>query len=377
MSNSKIFISFLFVLYVSSIFSYPYSEIPLPNRDNVCETVLNRDYDANTRMTVYGDSRLDFMGAVFPDIDFFLNAPAEGWNVQNFAKSGWNSDNLLNHLQTCMTASNPNYKTHKNILYHIGGNDFIHNMLSLYFLPFLYPRYVSYAADNNQRILTIFYQKGKNVLLSGHYPAVAASINLGKPSEYLKNYKIELGLNPYTTFAVNNSLFLSQFSACNGKEKLNMNLNGQYESKWSESWYKLAGTMGTLASIGVMNLEPLIEKMYNDRKSSFNNSPSRQQLDYQPIWNCFQWSSETDEPYVMNPALNADDVHPNYTGFALWGVYMSNKIRQMGYHTSNYSIADQGSPQEVNTGTGGESVSSGPDPLVLLVACFVFKKCHL
>ncbi|GIX41285.1 MAG: hypothetical protein KatS3mg129_1018 [Leptospiraceae bacterium] len=84
------------------------------NKIIICTTESN--FDSNTKVTFYGDSRMDFADLPFPyglagmfgsglgGLDVFLGALPEGWNVQNFAVTGMTSSGLYDHLLNCMRA---------------------------------------------------------------------------------------------------------------------------------------------------------------------------------------------------------------------------------------------------------------------------------
>ncbi len=123
-----------------------------PNNDN-CNTTGK--YNSQTRVTFYGDSRMDYAQLYSPgNMDFFLGA--NGWNVQNFGLNGEDTEGLLKHLKTCLNRTNyPSYKIHQNVAFHIGGNDFGRRVSgALMTMPWLFPSAVAQVRDNNERIVS-------------------------------------------------------------------------------------------------------------------------------------------------------------------------------------------------------------------------------
>jgi len=138
----------IFIIYFtlnSALFTYPYvvdifQTEEVKERFSSCTTIEYKNlpplFDSNTKVTFYGDSRMQLAhflltyGIPFVGLDFFLGALPEGWNVQNFGISGMTSGGLYDHLLNCLPANGDkapfpeNYKIAKNVAFHIGGNDF-------------------------------------------------------------------------------------------------------------------------------------------------------------------------------------------------------------------------------------------------------------
>lgn len=89
--NRLIIIIFIFlsILTTNMLYSYPYIN------DNDCTTfiqnkttkeIIKQEFDSNTKVTFYGDSRMQLAhfllpyGIPFVGLDFFLGALPEGWN---------------------------------------------------------------------------------------------------------------------------------------------------------------------------------------------------------------------------------------------------------------------------------------------------------
>ena len=58
--------------------------------DTFCNT--SGQYNDSTRATVFGDSRMEYAYQHSGNLDYFLGASEQGWNVQNFGVSGMTSD---------------------------------------------------------------------------------------------------------------------------------------------------------------------------------------------------------------------------------------------------------------------------------------------
>ena len=334
-------------------------------------------YNENTKATIYGDSRMDYAGLVFLPIDVYLEAL--GWNVQNFGVNGETSVGLLKHLVTCLTPNSPNYKIHKNVVFHIGGNDFLAHIGTLYYLPWRYSRVVSMVANNNERIVSLLYRKGKNVLLSGHYPAISNSFRLGTSKNYLPDFSRKYWDLIYDKpIAVDWQLVEGKLIQCIGSHALDITAAEQYKSAMSASWKRFLD-IPTAASIGLMNLEPILTQMQQRRTPMFAEKALK--LEHQPVWRCFQLLEYTDEPYVVDPRLMSDMIHPSASGFTVWGRLIGDKMRGMGFFEDNYNMmADANNNSDVNTDGSGEVThegGSGDDDLYLLFWCFFFKKCKL
>jgi hypothetical protein len=336
-------------------------------------------HDNNTRVTVYGDSRMDYAGLFFSHLDDFLLAGQGDWNVQNYGVNGETSDGLLNHLKTCLTPDNTSYKVHQNIVYHIGGNDFIHNYITLRFLPWRYSRVINKAANNNERIVSLFLKKGRNVILSGHYPAITNSFNLGLSKDYLPAFfgKKYDGLY-YFDPTINTSYVGNKLQQCLGNESLIISDSDKYKNHMSYFWLTFLD-LPTGASIGLMNLEQKIILMQQRRAGYFSKVGLK--LEHQPIWRCFQIpGTYTDEPYVVDPNLMSDIIHPNANGLFIWGTKVRQKMDSIGFSQSTFEIGSSSNNNVNLTDDNGEVLADeggNDDDLLILAACFFLGKCKL
>ncbi|MBP9888066.1 MAG: hypothetical protein KBF93_17335 [Leptospiraceae bacterium] len=379
----------LFIIIFSEyIISYPYT-----SRPGNCDT--SGQYASDTKATVYGDSRMDYMGGIpgFPwhDMDAYLQYPNERtWSVQNFGLNGESSTGLQTHLEECLKHSPPattistgNYKIHENVAFHIGGNDFVHSLFTLYLFPWKQKEYVRYAKYNNERIVVMLLRKRRNVLLTGHYPALSMSSSYHLNEVYLRPKNravmdnIALG---YTIPDMNLSLVNSKVGQCFGKEALLIPADSDFFLPIDpKSWYINVPTgefLGTIPSLGIMNLEPRIVEIAERRKSQFTTVGKT--LTHLPIWNCFRYEAGP-FAWVVDPSLMVDLIHPNVTGFALWGLLVGNKMNQLGFNTSNFSIVNQSIPAplavEDPDPVPPPSPPSNEDTLLLIAICFATGIC--
>jgi len=390
-------ITLCIVVFSGHIISYPYTTIP----DNSgCNT--SGQYDSDTKATVYGDSRMDYMGGIpgfnFFDMDAYLQRQNQltnakpSWNVQNFGKNGESSIGLYEHLNKCLpntppatTASTGTYKIHQNVVFHIGGNDFVNNLFVLHLFPWKQKEYVNYAKYNNERIVVMLLKKYRNVLLTGHYPALSISsdgafnaTDLGPSNKAVMDNIEKAYLNP--NYIVNSSLIDNKISQCNGTEAVSLSANSDIFAPVNPlSWYLQVLTgefIGTIPSIGIMNLEPRIVDIVNRRKSQF--TAVERKLTHFPIWNCFKYGAAPDS-WVVDPNIMVDPIHPNVNGFALWGKLVGNKMNELGFPMSNFSIANQSIPAppvvEEPVEVAPPSPPSNEDTLTLLALCFYFRIC--
>ncbi len=338
-SNNVIF-GFLvgIVLPVLQMYSSPFDVGPSMFDITSCNTTAG--YDNKTRASVFGDSRIMYTSVILAPqhLDTYLGASDEGWNVQNFGIAGQKSTELLSRLKVCL--KNPNFKIHQNISFHIGGNDFreghIRNLVQLQ--PWKFPSVVRDIADNNERILSLFQRRGKKVILHGHYPAISRS---------WKN-RPNIGFSSSVTDFLYWSMYFAQDSA-------------------------------TVASYGLMLLEPKIVEMYQ-RRSAFMN------INHVHIWSSFLYPGHLDEPYRGNPLLMLPDhIHPNPAGMAVWGKLVGDKMRALGWTSDTYDMnraCTKGTncPEDIDDTTpqAGDSTNDPPpacDALCIAAICFFTGKC--
>lgn len=237
-----IFITFILTILKTQIFSYPYVNDTKQKLDNGVQVVkcsTEGNYDSNTKVTFYGDSRIEYAEFPLPyglaakpffdlpssgigGLDTFLGALPEGWNVQNFSHSGmtsgsyftngiseWGNEDsskpkvevgisgLYNHLLNCLRANGDPYppfpkayKIARNVAFHIGGNDFIRYAPLITFLPWKFDKVKNLVLNNYEKIISIFIRRKRNVLVIGHYPTVAYSFYLGSPIDYYDNNEL-------------------------------------------------------------------------------------------------------------------------------------------------------------------------------------------
>jgi hypothetical protein len=388
--NCLIVSFFIFALAMTSIFSYPFT-----TRPDSCDT--SSQYDSDTKATVYGDSRMDYMGGVpgFPlyDLDVYLQYPsARAWNVQNFGLNGESSTGLEAHLRKCLsntppttTTSTGNYKIHENVAFHIGGNDFVNNIGVLFLYPWKQKEYVNYARYNNERIVVMLLKKRRNVLLTGHYPALSISkdpvfntLDLGPNNKAVLDNITKAYTNP--NYAMNSSLINSKVNRCSGKEALQLSVDADVFAPIDPvSWYlgvQQGEFIGTIPSLGIMNLEPRIVDIVERRKSQF--TAIGKTLTHFPIWNCFRYLSSPDA-WVVDPNIMVDVIHPNVNGFGLWGKLVGGKFNDLGFPTSNFSIANQSIPAppvvEEPAPINPPTPPSNEDTAKLIALCFYFHIC--
>ncbi len=243
--------------------------------------------------------------------------------------------------------------------YHIGGNDFVQNIAAITFMSFTFPKYLAIASNNNERIVTLFYQKGKNVLLTGHYPAIANSIDGSIKESEFSNFK---GYDKPVDVNLKDRLR----NGCRGIEALDRTAVSKYGKAFLDNWEGVKGP-GTYASAGLLQLEMRIEEMKQRRQRYFSQRGLF--LDHLPVWRCFQ-REDTDEPWIIHSELASDLIHPNATGFALWGELVGDRMRQLGWPASNFSILNQSVPTPPSD-NGGEEIKPEPgfteNELLLLI----------
>ncbi len=335
-----IFFFFIFLSIQLELLSEPFTMWSYDGQAWTCKT----NSDEKTRVTFFGDSRIDYPNHALlpPDgtgLNFYLGATGEGWNVQNYAVSGWTSDNILDYLKMCY--NNSNFKIHHNVAFHAGGNDFRKYDNFLRANPWHFSTLASKIANNNERIITLLQKKWKRVLLIGHYPARVDSL-----------------------FSYHNVPVLDSLSA----------------------YLRLyVADTATIASIGLWHLEPKIRAI-QQRRSAYMS------IFHVHTWTYFQDPANLNEPYRANPSLmRSDQIHPNYSGMLLWGQIVGAAIRALGWHTDAFSIdkqctvgADCETPKppptcspEDTACNSDEAPDSGfqCDNLCLLLLCATTGKC--
>ncbi|WP_246838177.1 LIC10707 family hydrolase [Leptospira meyeri] len=398
-------------------------------------------YYSKTRVTFYGDSRIDFANALplgvnpalyyapviqsadYPGVsfslglfygmsslDFYLGTDPS-WNIQNFGHGGDSSIEMLAHLRACL--GRPNYLIAPNVAFEIGGNDYLQNMLMIMLMPWNGDAYINRALNNIERSITLLYQKRKNVLIVGNYPAIGWSALLGLPDEH-KGFAFKT-----FNFKYQNSLQIrsitDQISFANAQasiqEILNevlMEYNGismmdilaglatgiplnlmnddkkcfgmiipQHALAPYFCWLAAnIGAAGTIPSHLMLRQELQYPEIQTRRQPHFQTQGLT--LEYLQIWEKFV-NPLTKEPWVVNDALMGDIVHPNAIGLSVWGQQVATKIKNMGWHLPG--VAPATPPPPPPTDPGGEVIDR-PEPnpisdLELLILCFWFGFCHL
>ncbi|MCB1172996.1 MAG: SGNH/GDSL hydrolase family protein [Leptospiraceae bacterium] len=196
-------------------------------------------------VTFMGDSRsdlVDFPGYGWFSWEFYLGltAPDVPWDVQNLGVSTWTTGAVHGELIECVRNGAGTYKTAKNVVMEIGGNDYIANLLfGLVLMPWMQPRIQDRVVRNTALLVKILRHPvyNKNVLILGNPPAVTSSPTLGPLNAYFhpvdnlanldresnrpygnvfKTYQHELELlqdqhanDPYKTVSINDSAALA------------------------------------------------------------------------------------------------------------------------------------------------------------------------
>ncbi|MEI1278623.1 SGNH/GDSL hydrolase family protein [Leptospira venezuelensis] len=283
-------------------------------------------YDSNTLITMYGDSRSDFADAPpynYTNMNALVGTDTTTWNVQNFGVAGWTTTDLLGHLLNCLKVDpdtqthnpiNPNYITATKVAFEIGGNDMFHVAPFVYVYPWSMPTAILVAKDNIERIISVFQRRNKKILLIGNYPA-GGIVSVGHDFvDPLKSGLLSIG------FAT---------------------------------------------SVGMGGLEGYYPEI-----------SSRRQIEYLRVWDIMALYPGAPVPRPDYTAL--DLIHPTPAGFQAWGASIGEKYRSLGWNIPNTppeapapGIDDNGSG-----GTVGEPPAS-PSPIDLLLLCFLFGFCQL
>ena len=369
---------------------------PKPKSDQYyCD--LDDQNNFQTAVTFYGDSRLDLIDSPFygyANLDAYLGASKEaGWNVQNLANSGLTSLDLIKHLSLCYRAkfpfsqitetdvtklSNPDgsddftrmmfprYVTSKNIVFEIGGNDFIQKIPEFIYAPWLMPNRVENVRITIRDIISLLRRRDRNVLLIGNYPPISSSLSLGsaqKQVDALKNFRgLYAELSPHSlasnrqftlpeiglfheqiqkTFYEYFNKGLSEGTADIDPKDIFQPITDRFKKVTSVSTYQgwitfniQEGGFFTTASIAMMLLETQLEKTVNETKTLPFIDTSISSAHYHTVWEIFiDPRVRNTEPWVGNPLLTAYDfIHPNAMGFKLWSDSVSRKIRSLNWH---------------------------------------------
>ncbi|WP_210409595.1 LIC10707 family hydrolase [Leptospira levettii] len=448
-------IIFLIVIaFYFPIQAQPFSEIPISDGAGFCDTrgkfsvqtqaspdPENPLYYSKTRVTFYGDSRIDFANAVplgynpalyyaplvqsadYPgrsfsmglfygmsSLDFYLGTDPS-WNIQNFGHGGDSSLEMFNHLKQCL--GRPNYFIAPNVAFEIGGNDYLQNMLMIMLLPWNAEAYINRALNHIERSITLLYQKRKNVLIVGNYPAVSWSALLGLPDEHkgfafkTLNFKYQYNIQMHSitdpiSFANKQSSIpeilnevLREYNGFSMLELMSNATNGISfnvssadttcygahipQNAFAPFFCWLAANLlapGTLPSHLMLRQELKYPEIQARRQPYFQTQGLM--LEYLRIWAAFI-NPVTYEPWVVNDVLMGDIVHPNAIGLSVWGNQVASKIKNMGWHLPG--IAPVTPPPPPPTDSGGEIIDR-PEPkpisdLELLILCFWFGFCHI
>lgn len=362
-------------------------------KDKYCN--LDKLNNFSTAITFYGDSRLDLIKTVlfgYANLDAYLRASREeGWNVQNLAQSAATSEGLLKHLSSCYRAqfrlsqmnpftddgklidftttsqfasSNrpgdfrkmqfPNYVTAKNIVFEIGGNDFLQRIPEFIFLPYMIPVRVENTRLNIRNIIALLRRRDRNVLLVGNYPTAAYSLRLGSAKDQLRELKPYVG--NYGLLAKDFSqsksyslpeiglfheliLGLSAYYLTQSGNKLPSRLPPILQpeaQKISLHWWRIVSgkdSIFTSTSIAMTLLESGLPGTVDETNLMPYVSDSLSTAYYHSVWNLYVDPRVIlSEPWVGNQLLLIDSVHPNAMGFKLWGDSVGEKIRSLGWH---------------------------------------------
>ena len=282
-----------------------------------------------TKVTFYGDSRMDLAnspGYGSASMDFYLGVKDQGWNVQNFGMAGYDSYDLRQHFIDCFSTlegrKKPDYWIADKIVYHQGGNDFVHNILWIELFPTLLPKVIDGAMYDIEKSISMFYRRKKKILMVGNYPAISCSVAEGATVDW--QYAGIARYEAYWMQGEEDDNILLQL-----KNKLNEVFpnNGFEEAPEIEDQNisEIVKSSATVVSYGMLRLEPKIKDMVTRRKSYGVD------IEYLRMWESFMYRA--DEPWVANPHLYADYIHPGPLGFTLWGGLVGEKIRAMGWHT--------------------------------------------
>ncbi|TGL28465.1 SGNH/GDSL hydrolase family protein [Leptospira koniambonensis] len=280
-------------------------------------------YDANTRITIYGDSRTDFADSIpynFSNMNALLGADTSIWNVQNFGVAGWTSDDLFFKLIECFKIDpstgapiNSNYVTATKVAFEIGGNDILHMAPFLYSYRWLLPISVLRSKANIDRIVSIFQRRNKKILLIGNYPAGGMPSGMSQLGEHSNTYPLSLG------FAL---------------------------------------------SIGLMALENEYVELVN-----------RRQIEYIRVWDYM--ALYPGAPVPRADLTFGDLIHPSPAGFQVWGQAVGNKIRELGWHLPD-TPPEPPPPNVDDTSPDGTTNPNPPPPAIdPILLCFLLKICHL
>ncbi|MBE7411524.1 MAG: hypothetical protein HS129_05580 [Leptospiraceae bacterium] len=164
-----------------------------------CNTLSQYSSDL-TRITFYGDSRLDYADDPVTggkNLLWYINNGIDGsdssnvpnFGIQNFGQSTWRTDQVNEHLSKCI--NNENYKTSKRFVVNIGGNDWFISSTFIIANPWIAVGTALWVENNVRGIVGKLKQRasmnnGKfEILLLGNYHGIAGTF-IGHDKNFLE-----------------------------------------------------------------------------------------------------------------------------------------------------------------------------------------------
>ncbi|TGL18631.1 SGNH/GDSL hydrolase family protein [Leptospira yanagawae] len=378
-------------------FLFQFHSISVYAQSAQCITnTFNKD---KTFLTFYGDSLGDLIDSPLYGYfgwDFYLSTqyPNINWNVQNFAVSGFTTENVYNLIQLCTNSLNRNhYQTAENVALEIGGNDYIMNVAMLVYMPWKFDA-VDHRVTENTRILIRMLRnplRNKKVLLMGNFPTLAKSPTLGDYPRYFAPFKhIPNGqifdkakefeeakkneenqeitnsvIQAIVTYVIDLftgalgtalSLLLTAEEYISNTAENYSNPTGQDDWYWRWHGENVRNPLTHAVSVGLMTHQRSLEVMAveeNNYAGTFVYSQagfSDVTIQYQPGGVSFlplyfyfirHIDASLGDPYVANHNLYSDPIHINHIGYYLWSTILARRVVENGWHNL---------PQEANYG---------------------------
>jgi hypothetical protein len=268
---------------------------------------------AKTKITFYGDSRMDFVntpGYGNSSMDRILNEPYNGVpvpsdqafsfeNIQNLSVGGWESWQVRQHVEECFKEKySKNYKTAKRFVVHAGGNNLIVAAIASYH-AYKFMSKTAYGRALLPLTIAVYFEFTK------------------------ENIRTDMR-------AILDQLNTPASNTATGKTDI-LVVGGYPAKHWYSPFPGSTSTPGSTPKLKELN--PL--QAYLDYGLYLTLGLYQLESDYSSIANSHNayfisvWDAMSTEDYML-----FDLIHPNEAGFKKWGSVVGNKLREIKFNST-------------------------------------------
>ncbi|HNH09910.1 MAG TPA: SGNH/GDSL hydrolase family protein, partial [Leptospiraceae bacterium] len=279
-------------------------------------------YDpAQTKITFYGDSRMDFVNSpgygnsTMPSI---LNEPfgsAGAYSadslfseesIQNLGKEGYRSYEIVRHLDNCIPNMSKNYKIAKRFVFHVGGNNFMDSLAASWYAVNHLPK-TAYGRSILPAVLAIYFEVTRfNLRRDLEY----IIMNLAAISSKTKNGKPDvLVVGGYPARGRFLNVTLDQ------TPQIIPGVGNPFADE-----VKMTDPLAFYLSIGEYFTVGL-----NSMEADYSGLAAKYNAEYVRVW---------DEMNKPQEYMALDLIHPNAAGFKKWGSVVGKKLREISFNSA-------------------------------------------